>query len=230
MKFSGFRSVIGSIWSVDDEVVQEVASAFYGNLVDGSGRLDCTRAAMALNKAVKKLRRNNIPLEQQIVFVHIGRVSDFRKIKRALSGESYGRMEFVRHREYGNVRQEHRRGGAEQTRLRYSSSIWSKGINKCAGWYGYSGRWLLSFSHTLKVIAALQVQQRCIPSEAVPPVMFLFVVVGSQLRMSRRRQYDNSSAAHLLMCTSPVVLLLSSPRNYESVYDRAGDTALTRRG
>jgi hypothetical protein len=34
--------------------------------------LDCTRAAVALHKAVKKLRRNNVPLEQQIVFVHIG--------------------------------------------------------------------------------------------------------------------------------------------------------------
>ncbi|KIK37859.1 hypothetical protein CY34DRAFT_91959, partial [Suillus luteus UH-Slu-Lm8-n1] len=72
MQFSGFRSVIGSMWSVDDEVAQEVVSAFYGNLVDGSGRLDCTRAAMALHKAVKKLRRSNVPLEQQIVFVHIG--------------------------------------------------------------------------------------------------------------------------------------------------------------
>ncbi|KAG1761430.1 CHAT domain-containing protein [Suillus occidentalis] len=71
MQFSGFRSVIGSMWSVDDEVAQEVVSGFYGNLVDGSGRLDCTRAAMALHKAVKKLRRNNVPLEQQIIFVRI---------------------------------------------------------------------------------------------------------------------------------------------------------------
>jgi CHAT domain-containing protein len=72
MQFSGFRSVIGSMWSVDDEVALEVVSAFYGNLVDDTGRLDCTRAAVALSKALKKLRRNNIPLEQQIVFVHIG--------------------------------------------------------------------------------------------------------------------------------------------------------------
>ncbi|KAG2751767.1 hypothetical protein P692DRAFT_201786700 [Suillus brevipes Sb2] len=72
MQFSGFRSVIGSMWSVDDEVALEVVSTFYGNLVDDTGRLDCTRAAVALSKALKKLRRNNIPLEQQIVFVHIG--------------------------------------------------------------------------------------------------------------------------------------------------------------
>ncbi|KAG2141962.1 TPR-like protein [Suillus clintonianus] len=71
MQFSGFRSVIGSMWSVDDEVARQVVSAFYRNLVDGSGRLDCTRAAVALHKAVKSLRKK-IPLEQQIVFVHIG--------------------------------------------------------------------------------------------------------------------------------------------------------------
>ncbi|KAG1811747.1 CHAT domain-containing protein [Suillus subaureus] len=72
MQFSGFRSVIGSMWFVDDEAARQVVSAFYDKLIDDSGRLDCTRAAVGLHKAVRKLRRNNIPLEQQIVFVHIG--------------------------------------------------------------------------------------------------------------------------------------------------------------
>ncbi|KAG1849348.1 hypothetical protein C8R48DRAFT_729328 [Suillus tomentosus] len=72
MQFSGFRGVIGSMWSVKDEVAQEVVSTFYDNLIDDSGRLDCMRAAMALHEAVKKLRRSDIPLEQKIVFVHIG--------------------------------------------------------------------------------------------------------------------------------------------------------------
>ncbi|KAG2753848.1 hypothetical protein P692DRAFT_20828852 [Suillus brevipes Sb2] len=58
------------MWAVDDKLAQKVVSAFYRNLVDGSGRLDCTRAAVALHKAVNQLRR--VPLEQQIVFVHIG--------------------------------------------------------------------------------------------------------------------------------------------------------------
>jgi CHAT domain-containing protein len=71
MQFSGFRSVIGSMWSVDDEVVGQIVSTFYDNMVDGSGKLDCRRAAVALHKAVKKLRKK-IPLEQQIVLVHIG--------------------------------------------------------------------------------------------------------------------------------------------------------------
>ncbi|KAG1830279.1 CHAT domain-containing protein [Suillus subalutaceus] len=72
MQFCGFRSVIGSMWSVDDEVARQVASVFYRKLirVDDSRRLDCTHAAVALHKAVKSLR-NKIPLEQQIVFVHM---------------------------------------------------------------------------------------------------------------------------------------------------------------
>ncbi|KAG1828246.1 CHAT domain-containing protein [Suillus variegatus] len=72
IQFCGFRSVIGSMWSVDDDVARQFVSAFYGHLVDGSGSLNCTRAAIALHKAVKSLRKINIPLEQQIVFVHIG--------------------------------------------------------------------------------------------------------------------------------------------------------------
>jgi len=71
MQFSGFRSVIGSMWSVDDEVAGQLVSAFYDNMVDSSGRSDCRRAAVALHEAVKKLRKV-IPFEQQIVFVHIG--------------------------------------------------------------------------------------------------------------------------------------------------------------
>ncbi|KAG1729238.1 CHAT domain-containing protein [Suillus lakei] len=73
MQFSGFRSVIGSMWSVDDDVVGQLVSAFYDDFirVDSSGRLDSKRAAGALHKAVKKLRKK-IPFEQQIVFVHIG--------------------------------------------------------------------------------------------------------------------------------------------------------------
>ncbi|KAG2141020.1 hypothetical protein DEU56DRAFT_734607 [Suillus clintonianus] len=71
MQFSVFRSDISSMWSVDDEVTGGSMSAFYGNIGDGSGRLDCTRAAVGLHKAVKSLF-GKIPLEQQIVFVYVG--------------------------------------------------------------------------------------------------------------------------------------------------------------
>ncbi|KAG1752378.1 CHAT domain-containing protein [Suillus paluster] len=71
MQFSGFRSIIGSMWPVDDGVAGQIVSLFYDNVVDDSGRLDCRRAAGALHKAVKTSRKN-IPFEQQILFVHIG--------------------------------------------------------------------------------------------------------------------------------------------------------------
>ncbi|KAG1894761.1 CHAT domain-containing protein [Suillus fuscotomentosus] len=71
MQFCGFRSVIGPMWSVDDDVARQVVSAFYRNLIGDSKRLDRTGAAVALHKAVRSLRKK-IPLEQQIVFVHIG--------------------------------------------------------------------------------------------------------------------------------------------------------------
>ncbi|KAG2106230.1 CHAT domain-containing protein, partial [Suillus discolor] len=67
MQFCGFRSVIGSMWFVDDEVARQVVSAFYRNLIDDSTRLGCTRAKVALHKSVKSLRKK-IPLAQHIVF------------------------------------------------------------------------------------------------------------------------------------------------------------------
>lgn len=70
MQFAGFRSVIGTLWSVDDDVAGTVVSAFYDGL-DETGRLDYTRAARALHDALKKLR-GKIPFDQQIVFIHLG--------------------------------------------------------------------------------------------------------------------------------------------------------------
>ncbi|KAG1737117.1 CHAT domain-containing protein [Suillus paluster] len=73
LQFSGFKSVIGTLWVVDDEVAKYVVEAFYTNIFKDlkEGVLDCTKAAKALNHAthaVKKL----VPLKQRIVFIHIG--------------------------------------------------------------------------------------------------------------------------------------------------------------
>ncbi|KAG1741291.1 hypothetical protein EDB19DRAFT_1634640 [Suillus lakei] len=67
VQFSGFRCAIGSTWSVDNNVAHQIVSTFYDNLVDGPRGLDCTRAAVALHKAVKTLRKK----QQQILFIHI---------------------------------------------------------------------------------------------------------------------------------------------------------------
>ena len=68
MQFIGFRSVIGTMWAVDDDLASEIASTFYTHMADESGRLDHTRAAFALNKTMKSMRA----LEQETLYIHIG--------------------------------------------------------------------------------------------------------------------------------------------------------------
>ena len=52
MQFVGFRSVIGTMWAVDE-----------------SSRLDHTRAAFALTKTMKSV---DIPFDQRILYIHLG--------------------------------------------------------------------------------------------------------------------------------------------------------------
>ena len=69
MQFVGYRSVIGTMWAVDDSETSEVTSRFYKDMVDESGCLDHTRAAFALNKTMRSV---NIPFDQRILYVHLG--------------------------------------------------------------------------------------------------------------------------------------------------------------
>ena len=69
MQFLGFRSVIGTMWAVDDGETNEITSTFYKHMVDESGRLDHTRAALALNRTMKSV---DVPLDQRILYIHIG--------------------------------------------------------------------------------------------------------------------------------------------------------------
>ncbi|KAG1886016.1 hypothetical protein F4604DRAFT_1951437 [Suillus subluteus] len=74
LQFSGFKSVIGTLWEVDDAVAKHVVEAFYENmfkdLKDGDV-MDCTKAAWALNCATHAVK-TKVPLEQRMVFIHIG--------------------------------------------------------------------------------------------------------------------------------------------------------------
>ena len=69
MQFVGFRSVIGTMWAVDDGETNKITSTFYKHMVDESGRLDYTRAAFALNKTMRCV---NVPLDQRILYIHLG--------------------------------------------------------------------------------------------------------------------------------------------------------------
>ncbi|KAG1775510.1 CHAT domain-containing protein [Suillus placidus] len=74
LQFSGFKSVVGTLWQVDDAVAKHVVQAFYKNMFEDlevGGEMDCTKAAWALNRATHAVK-TEVPLEQRMVFVHIG--------------------------------------------------------------------------------------------------------------------------------------------------------------
>ncbi|KAG1783385.1 CHAT domain-containing protein [Suillus placidus] len=72
LQFAGVKSVVGTLWEVNDGTVQHLVKAFYKNLC-GDGTMNSKRAARALYRAVQSLARDKeIPLDQRIVFMHIG--------------------------------------------------------------------------------------------------------------------------------------------------------------
>ncbi|KAN0140686.1 CHAT domain containing protein [Lactarius tabidus] len=77
VQYSGFRSVVGTMWAMVDEDGTELAENFYKALFSNSRREQGTpyheRSARALRFAVKKLRRKRrISLERWVNFVHYG--------------------------------------------------------------------------------------------------------------------------------------------------------------
>ncbi|KAG2139840.1 CHAT domain-containing protein [Suillus bovinus] len=75
LQFSGFKSVIGTLWQVDDSVAKHIVKAFYQSMFESfkkdGGMMDCTKAAWALNRATHAVK-TKVPLEQRMVFIHIG--------------------------------------------------------------------------------------------------------------------------------------------------------------
>ncbi|KAG1771900.1 CHAT domain-containing protein [Suillus placidus] len=73
LQFSGFKSVVGTLWEVDDAVAKHVVQAFYTYMFHPKevGVMDPTKAAWALNCATHAVK-TMVPLEQRMVFIHIG--------------------------------------------------------------------------------------------------------------------------------------------------------------
>ena len=77
VQYSGFRSVVGTMWAMMDEDGQDLAENFYKALFSTSRQDQGTpfheRSAKALRSAVKKLRKKRrITLERWVNFVHYG--------------------------------------------------------------------------------------------------------------------------------------------------------------
>ncbi|KAG2148773.1 CHAT domain-containing protein [Suillus clintonianus] len=73
LQFSGFKSVVGTLWGVNDALAKHVVEAFYEKMFEDleDGVIDCTKAAWALNRAANAVM-TKVPLEQRMVFIHIG--------------------------------------------------------------------------------------------------------------------------------------------------------------
>ncbi|KAF9232422.1 CHAT domain-containing protein [Melanogaster broomeanus] len=71
LQFMGVKSVIGTLWKVGDELAYKVVSRYYKEFCK-NGTMDCTMAAEALHKAVGLLAKENVPLIERAMFVHIG--------------------------------------------------------------------------------------------------------------------------------------------------------------
>ena len=74
VQFSGFRSVIGTMWGMDDEDGQSLAEAVYRWMFSGmdGGEAYYERSAKALQHAVQQMRRRRLPLARWVNYIHHG--------------------------------------------------------------------------------------------------------------------------------------------------------------
>ena len=73
LQFCGFRSVVGTLWEMDDEDEPMISKEFYKHMFRNPGNTANFRdSAEALNVAIREMRKNGVPLECWILFIHIG--------------------------------------------------------------------------------------------------------------------------------------------------------------
>ncbi|PVF95782.1 hypothetical protein CPB86DRAFT_875431 [Serendipita vermifera] len=73
MLLAGYRGVVATMWSIQDDLAPEVADEFYAHLIQDGQEPDSRKAAEALHISVQKLRqKRNVPLIAWIPFVHLG--------------------------------------------------------------------------------------------------------------------------------------------------------------
>jgi CHAT domain-containing protein len=73
MLLAGYRGVVATMWSIQDDLAPEVADQFYAHMMKDGQEPDARKAAEALHYSIEKLRRNkSIPLTVWIPFVHLG--------------------------------------------------------------------------------------------------------------------------------------------------------------
>ncbi|KAG1764773.1 CHAT domain-containing protein [Suillus placidus] len=68
LQFSGFKSVVCTLWGVNDALAKHFVEAFYEKMLQDleDGVMDCTKAAHAVNN-IRDSVKTKVPLEQRIV-------------------------------------------------------------------------------------------------------------------------------------------------------------------
>ncbi|KAJ6580495.1 CHAT domain-containing protein [Mycena vulgaris] len=69
---AGFRSAIGTLWSMDDQDGPLVAEKFYSHLFQEGRRPQASDTAEALQLTVEELKAQKVPYERWIPFIHMG--------------------------------------------------------------------------------------------------------------------------------------------------------------
>jgi CHAT domain-containing protein len=72
MLLAGYRGVVATMWSIQDDLAPEVADEFYRHMMEGGRRPDGRKAAEALHYSIVKLRKKGISPTSWVPFVHLG--------------------------------------------------------------------------------------------------------------------------------------------------------------
>jgi CHAT domain-containing protein len=76
MLAAGYRSVVGTMWSISDEHGSDIAESFYESLLENltseGSKIDGTRAARALYHATERFREKFDFLLAWVPYIHIG--------------------------------------------------------------------------------------------------------------------------------------------------------------
>ncbi len=73
MQFCGFRSIVGTLWTMSDNDGPVLAEKFYTHMLrNGFDKMDVCDSAEAVHLATKSMREAGVPPHRWTTFVHVG--------------------------------------------------------------------------------------------------------------------------------------------------------------
>lgn len=69
---AGFQGAIGTLWAIADSDGPKLAEMVYERIFAEASKPNPVNAASALHSAIQQLRRDNVPFQRWLPFVHIG--------------------------------------------------------------------------------------------------------------------------------------------------------------